>query len=116
MANPVAGGSMRRRAFIGLGALVMLACLLALLWERPAAAEERHVAELKELVTTFRGRSVDIYCADDFKEGRPSLANVRVVGSVTVLGKRLLRVRKAEGQHWLVDPARVVAFGVEGKK
>ena len=116
MKNPVAGGSARRRAFIGLGVAVVLVCLLAVLWERPAVGEDARVAEVKELMTTFRGRSVDIYCAEDFKQERPSLTNVKVLGTATVLGKRFLRVKKADGQDWLVDPARVVAFGIEGKK
>lgn len=116
MAEPVAGVSVPRRAFIGLVALVLLVCVAALLWERPAAAAEGRVAELKELLTTFGGRRLDIYCVDDFKEGNPSLGSVKLVGRATVLGRRFIRVRKGDGQEWLVDPERIVAIGIEKKK
>ena len=115
MAEPVAGVSVPRGAFIGLVALVLLVCAAALLWERPAAAAEGRVAEVKELLRTFGGRSVDIYCDEGFREDRPSLDAVRVLGTTAVLGRRFLRVKKGDGQEWLVDPARVVAFGIERK-
>ena len=92
MAEPLAGVSVPRRAFIGLVALVLLVCVAAVLWERPAAAAEGRVAELKELLTTFGGRRLDIYCADDFKEGNPSLSSVRLVGKATVLGLSLIHI------------------------
>ena len=116
MAEPLAGVSVPRRAFIGLVALMLLVCVAALLWERPAAAADGRVAELKELLTTFGGRSVNIYCADDFREERPSLGSVKLVGRATVLGKRFIRVRRVDGQEGLVDTERIVAIGIEKKK
>ena len=105
MAEPVAGVSVPRRAFIGLVALVLLVCVAALLWERPAAAAaERRVAEVKELLTTFGGRSVDIYCADDFKEGNPSLGSVKV--ELPPEGVNLEQVEKA-----LIEKALEMADG-----
>jgi hypothetical protein len=116
MAKPVAGVNVPRRAFIGLVALMLLVCVAALVWDRPAAAAEGRVAELKELLTTFGGRSLDVYCADDFKEGQPSLSSVKLVGRATVLGRRFIRVRKGNGQEWLLDPERIVAIEIEQKK
>ena len=116
MAEQLAGVSVPRRAFIGLVALMLLVCVAALLWERPAAAAEGRVAEVKELLTTFGGRSLDIYCAEDFKEEHPSLSSVRLVGKATVLGRRFIRNRKGDGEEWLVDPERIVAIRVQKKK
>ena len=116
MAEPLAGVSVPRRAFIGLVALMLVVCVAALLWERPAAAAEGRVAELKELLTTFGGRSVDIYCSEDFKEEHPSLSGVKLAGRATVLGRRFIRVRKGDGQEWLVDAGRIVAIRIEKKK
>ena len=116
MAKPLAGLSVPRRAFLGLVALTLLVCVAALLWERPAAAAEGRLAEMKELLATFGGRKLDIYCADDFREERPSVSSVKLVGRATVLGKRFLRLRKDDEKEWLVDPERIVAIGIEKKK
>lgn len=103
----------RTAVLFAAGAIAGLVVALGLPWQsRTTRADAPEEMEIKRLLLAFPG-SVDIYLqAGDVKKAEPSLKGLRVTRTVEIAGVRFLRARKGDGEYWLVNPAKVVAFRV----
>ena len=106
-------GTRRGRWACGLVGVALAACALAIAYQRPAAAADDKVEEMRELASVFGSKTVTIYVdAECAEPGKGWVKDARVVGTVDVLGKKFLKAKTGSGTV-LLDMDRVAVFTVK---
>ncbi|MHC4870739.1 MAG: hypothetical protein ACYTFY_02740 [Planctomycetota bacterium] len=69
--------------------------------------------ELKTLLKAFGKGNVDIYASlEDLRDGKTSMANVKMMRPITVFDKPFYRAKDNKGNIILISPAKIAAVKV----